>query len=205
MTRIKLCGLSRPADIDAANALGPDYVGFIFAKKSRRYVSPEDAAALRRQLSASIRTVGVFVNAPPEFVADLLDRGVIDLIQLHGQEDGAYIDRLRALADRPIIQAFRVAEKTDLGRARRSAADYVLLDNGAGGTGEAFDWQLAAGLERPWFLAGGLSPENAAAAVRALRPWAVDVSSGIETNGLKDPGKMRAFVEAVRQSDEGRS
>ena len=202
MTRIKLCGLSRPCDIEAANALRPEYVGFVFAGKSRRYVSPDAAKALREGLETAIRAVGVFVREEPEAVAALLNGGVIDLAQLHGGEDAAYIRRLRALTDKPIIQAFRVEGPADLDMARRSAADYILLDNGAGGTGTAFDWALLGGFDRPFFLAGGLGPENVAEAVRALRPFAVDVSSGVETDGLKDYNKMKAFVGAVRASRE---
>ena len=198
MTKIKLCGMTRPCDIEAANALMPDYIGFVFAPKSRRYVSPEDARALREGLNPAIRAVGVFVREEPEVVAALLNAGVIDLAQLHGGEDAAYVARLRALTDRPLIQAFRVDAPADLGRARASSADYILLDNGAGGTGAAFDWSMLGGFDRPYFLAGGLGPENVGETVRALRPWAVDVSSGIETGGVKDAEKMRAFVEAVR-------
>ena len=204
MTKIKLCGLSRPMDIEAVNALRPDYIGFVFARKSRRYVSPEVARELRRMLVPGIRAVGVFVREEPEAVAALLNDGVIDLAQLHGGEDAGYIARLRALTDGPLIQAFRVESPADLDRARMSAADYILLDNGAGGTGAAFDWSLLRGFDRPYFLAGGLAPENVAEAVRALAPYAVDVSSGIETDGVKDAEKMRKFVAAVRAaSGEG--
>ena len=200
MTRIKLCGLSRPADIDAANALLPDYIGFVFAQKSKRYVSPETAGTLRERLAPDIRAVGVFVRQSPQSVAALLNGGVIDLAQLHGGEDEEYISRLRALTDKPLIKAFRVDTPADLEAARASSADLVLLDNGPGGTGSAFDWSLLKGFERPYLLAGGLGPENAAEAVRALRPWGVDVSSGIETGGVKDPDKMRKFVEEVRKN-----
>ena len=201
MTKIKLCGLSRPCDIDAVNALLPDYIGFVFAKKSRRYVAPEKAKALREALNPAIKAVGVFVREEPEIVAGLLNEGVIGLAQLHGGEDEAYIARLRTLTDRPLIQAFRVEAPADLDRARASSADCILLDNGAGGTGAAFDWSLLAGFDRPYFLAGGLGPENVAEAVAALRPFAVDVSSGIETDGYKDISKMKAFVMAARAAD----
>lgn len=200
MTKIKLCGLTRPVDIDAANALMPDYVGFVFAKKSRRYVPTDRARELRKSLHPGILSVGVFVCEQPETVAALLNGGVVDIAQLHGGEDEDYIRRLRALTDRPIIEAFRVDGRADLERARESAADWVLLDNGPGGTGAAFDWSLLAGFDRPYFLAGGLDPQNVADAVRALRPFAVDVSSGIETDGFKDFAKMRAFVGAVRSA-----
>ena len=198
MTKIKLCGLSRVQDINAANGLMPDYIGFVFARKSRRYVPPEAAAALRGRLNEGIRAVGVFVCEKAETVAGLLNSGVIDLAQLHGGESGEYVERLRELTNRPLIQAFRVSSRADLELAFRSAADHILLDNGAGGTGEAFDWDMLRGFDRPYVLAGGLDPANVAGVVRALRPFAVDVSSGIETDGYKDAGKMRDFVEAVR-------
>lgn len=198
MIKIKLCGLSRPCDIEAANELAPEYIGFVFAPKSRRFVSPEKAGELRKLLDPSIRAVGVFVREEPEKVAELLNSGVIDLAQLHGGEDDAYIARLRQLTDKPLIRAFRVDGPADLEPARRSTADYILLDNGAGGTGKAFDWSLLKGFDRPYFLAGGLGPDNAAEAAAALRPYAMDVSSGIEKDGVKDRAKMAAFVEAVR-------
>lgn len=198
MTKIKLCGLSRPCDIETANRLRPEYIGFVFAPNSRRHVAPERAAELKALLAPGIQAVGVFVNAPPEMVAGLLNRGVIDLAQLHGAEDEAYLSRLRALTDKPVIQAFRIRSEEDCLTARRSSADYILLDSGAG-TGKAFDWSLIRELGRPYFLAGGLGPENAAASVRLLRPYAVDVSSGIETDGKKDQQKMADFVSAVRR------
>ncbi len=165
------------------------------------YGAPEQAKALREALNPAIRAVGVFVREEPEIVAGLLDDGIIDLAQLHGGEDEAYIARLRALTDRPIIQAFRIEVPADLDRARASKADYILLDNGAGGTGAAFDWSLLTGFHRPYFLAGGLGPGNVAEAIAALHPYAVDVSSGIETDGHKDISKMQAFVAAARTAD----
>ena len=200
MTRIKLCGLTRPCDIEAANRVKPDYIGFVFAKKSRRYVSPEQAEVLKKQLSPEIRAVGVFVSEDPETVAGLLNRGIIDLAQLHGSEDEAYLTRLRDLTDRPLLQAFRVAGEEDLHRAESSSADGILLDAGAG-DGAVFDWKLLKGWSRPYFLAGGLEPGNVRKAIRTLQPWGVDVSSGIETDGKKDPEKMAAFVTAVREED----
>jgi len=200
MTGMKLCGLSRPEDIQAANALKPDYIGFVFAAKSKRYVSPERAAELKALLDPSIRAVGVFVNEDPEFIAQLLESGVIDLAQLHGKEDNAYIARLRQLSGKPIIQAFRIASQADLAAVEASTADHVLLDSGAG-TGMVFDWSIIENVKRPYFLAGGLSPENVGAAVARLHPFAVDVSSGIETDGRKDATKMAAFAAEVRREE----
>lgn len=198
MTKIKLCGLKRPQDIQAANELLPAYIGFVFAPKSRRYVHPDRAEELRRMLNPGIIPVGVFVNETPETVAALLDRGIIDIAQLHGKEDEAYIRRLRQLTKKPLIQAFRVDTPADVAAAQASTADYVLLDSGAGGTGTCFDWSLLQDIQRPYFLAGGLTPENVGGAVATLHPYAVDVSSGIETDGAKDKEKMTQFVRAVR-------
>ena len=200
MTGIKLCGLSRPCDIEAANALLPEYIGFVFAEKSRRRVTFEQAAELKKLLDPGIKAVGVFVNECPETVAQLLNADIIDLAQLHGDEDGDYIKRLRALSPKPIIQAFRISGAEDLLYAAGSSADYVLLDSGAG-TGTAFDWDIIRNIDRPYFLAGGLDPKNVGKAVRTLHPYAVDVSSGIETGGLKDRGKMAEFTAAVRKED----
>ena len=197
MTRIKLCGLSRLQDIETANALLPEYVGVVFAPKSRRYVTRQHAAELKKHLAPGIRAVGVFVDESPENVAKIVKRGIIDLVQLHGSEDEAYLRRLRELTAAPLIQAFRIRSGKDLPAAERSTADYVLLDAGAG-DGKVFDWSLLENFRRPYFLAGGLDPENAGPAVRTLHPFTVDVSSGIETGGVKDPEKMKAFVSAVR-------
>ena len=202
MTRIKLCGLTRLKDIEAANALMPDYIGFVFAEKSRRFVLPEIAAVLRERLNPGIMAAGVFVDAPLEQVAELLNRDTIQIAQLHGHEDEAYIRALRGLTDRTIWKAFKITARTDLKAADVSSADLVLLDNGPGGTGEAFDWALLRERHaRPYRLPGGLNPENAAEAIAALRPFGLDVSSGIETEGRKDPGKMEKFVRAVREAD----
>ena len=198
MTKIKICGLSRPADIEAANTLKPDYIGFVFAKASKRFVSPEQAAALRRALLPGISAVGVFVNESLDIIVRLLDSGVIDLAQLHGAESFEDVGALKRKTVKPVIQAFRVASPADVARAEASPADWILLDNGAGGTGQTFDWSLVAGVQRDYFLAGGLSPENVKEAIAACRPFAVDASSGLETEGVKDALKMAAYVAAVR-------
>lgn len=198
--KIKLCGLTRPSDIETANLLHPDYVGFVFAKKSRRYVSPERVKTLKELLHPDILAVGVFVDEEPETVATWLSSGIIDMAQLHGREDEAYIKRLRELTERPIIKAFSVKETHDIEKANDSTADFVLLDAGDGGTGTAFDRELLAGMSRPYFLAGGLDPSTVGEAVRRWCPYAVDVSSGIETDGLKDAEKMQAFVKNVREA-----
>ena len=199
--KIKLCGLMRPCDIEAVNELQPDYIGFVFAKKSRRYVSPEKAEKLKAMLAPGIQAVGVFVNEEPAQIVSLLEAGTIDVAQLHGQEGEREIRRLRELTDHPLIQAFRIDTEQDVERANASTADYVLLDSGAGGTGTVFDWDLLQAIRRPYFLAGGLDTENLGAVKAKLNPYGIDVSSGIETDGYKDKEKMTAFVAAARKED----
>ena len=200
MTRIKMCGLRRAEDIAAANEIRPEYIGFVFFPGSRRYIPLETAAVLRERVDPGIQTVGVFVDEEPETIARMLREGIIDLAQLHGHENEAYVMRMRELTDRPIIQAFRIRNEADAKTASASSAEHILLDAGAG-DGRVFDWRLLSGITRPYFLAGGLNPENVSGAVRDLHPWAVDVSSGIETDGWKNIGKMRAFADAVRRTE----
>ena len=196
MTKIKCCGLTRLADIVAANELKPDYIGFVFWAKSRRALTPQQAALLKAALAPGIRAVGVFVDEAPETVAAIANAGTIDLVQLHGHEDAAYIARLRQRTDAGIIQAFRIRSAADVAAAQQSPADLILLDAGMG-DGVTFDWSLLQGFPRPYLLAGGLTPQNVQQAVHDLRPWGVDVSTGIETNGKKDRNKMKAFIELV--------
>lgn len=198
MVKIKLCGLTRRCDSEWANELHPDYVGFVFAG-SRRRVTDGQAAQLRKILREDIPAVGVFVDEPIDHVAALVRQGVIQMVQLHGAEDEGYIRELRRAVSVPVIQAFSVRSPEDIQAAGKSSADFILLDHGTGGTGQAFDWTLAAALDRPYFLAGGLHPGNAAAAAE-LRPYAVDVSSGIETEGVKDRQKMIEFVRRIRHT-----
>lgn len=196
--RIKLCGMFRPEDIEAVNEVRPDYVGFVVDfPRSHRSVSPAELEQLSPHVGAGIRRVGVFVREPVEVVARLYNEGLIDVAQLHGDEDEDYLDSLRTACSVPIIQAFRVRTADDVAQARNSTADLVLLDNGQG-TGTAFDWSLLADVGRPFMLAGGLGPANVAKAVASVRPWGVDMSSGIETGRLKDPQKMRAAVMAAK-------
>ena len=132
MTEIKLCGLSRTCDIDAVNSLMPDYVGFVFAKKSRRCISKEKAAELRAALDSDVKAVGVFVNEDVKAVAEFLKCGIIDIAQLHGSEGNDYIVSLRAMTNKPVIKAFHIRTQEDIYKAQESAADMVLLDAGAG-------------------------------------------------------------------------
>lgn len=197
MTRIKICGLQSEDDISYANELKPDYIGFVFLQGRRRYVSPTKAAHLRQLLDPSIPAVGVFVNEPVENVTALLQSGTIQIAQLHGQEDEAYLQELRKQCSQPVIKAFIIKTKDDMIKALAYPSDYLLLDNGLG-TGKTFDWSLIQDVDRPFFLAGGLNPENVGAAIELSHPFAVDVSSGVETEGKKDYEKMKAFIKAVR-------
>lgn len=199
MTKVKFCGLTRLGDIKAANALLPDYVGFVFVSESRRCVSAESARALKQALHPGILSVGVFVNEPPERVAELLESRIIDIAQLHGDEEDGYIRELRRRSKKPLIKAFRFPQAS-IEEINNCTADYVLLDSGAG-TGNTFNWYQITGVKRPYFLAGGLDPGNVADAIRLLHPFAVDISSGIESDGVKDKKKMAAFITEIRKED----
>lgn len=197
--RVKLCGMSRAEDVAAANACHPDLVGFVVdVPRSHRSVPVEVLPALVAGLEEGIPAVGVFVDEPVGRVADAVAAG-IDMVQLHGDEDEPYLAELRGALPQgtPVIQAFRVRTADDIEHANASSADLILLDAGQG-SGRTFDWTLLAHATRPYLLAGGLGPSNVAGAVRELHPWGVDMSSGIETDGHKDPDKMAAAVAAVR-------
>ena len=197
MTKIKFCGLRTLDDIYYANELAPEYVGFVFAPKSKRYVTPAQAEQLRNALSKKICAVGVFVNENPAQVAELLNNGIIDAAQLHGNEDDAYIQNLRGLSNKPIIKAFQIHYALRITHYALNS-DFILIDAGAG-DGKTFDWSLIKNLRHEYFLAGGLNPDNVGDAIKLLNPFAVDVSSGIETDGRKDFDKMKAFADAVRK------
>lgn len=197
--RIKLCGMFRECDIDFANEAKPDYIGFVMGfPKSHRNISPEFATGLKQRLSPDIKAVGVFVNAPIEMVANAATSGIIDLIQLHGSEDDEYITKLREKTYAPIIKAVKVRSAEDIANSTK-LTDFLLLDNGTG-TGKMFDHEILSGVEipKPFFLAGGLTPENLADIPLNPLPYAVDLSSGIETDKVKDKSKMLAAVQSAR-------
>lgn len=205
-TRIKICGLTRPEDVDAAVAAGADAIGFVFYPKSPRYVTPEQAAALMRRLPPFVMAVGLFVNETPARLAASLEQVPLNLLQFHGDESPADCSRW----GRPYIRAARVQPGLDL---VQYAADFggaraLLLDafvEGYGGGGHVFDWRLIPPqLDLPVILSGGLNPDNVGDAVRRVRPVAVDVSSGVEAaKGIKDHQRMADFVAAVRAADQG--
>ena len=172
----------------------------MFWPQSKRNVTREQASILKSKLDPSIKAVGVFVDEDPEVVKSLLEGGIIDIAQLHGHEDEDYINELKNSTGSGVIKAFKIRSKDDIRKAEESPADIVLLDAGMG-DGVTFDWSLIKNAGRPYFLAGGLDPDNAADAVRTLHPYALDVSSGIETDGLKDTNKMAAFAASVRKED----
>jgi phosphoribosylanthranilate isomerase len=202
--RIKICGLTRPEDVDAAVAAGADAVGFVFYPPSPRYVSPERAAVLARRLPPFVLSVGLFVNAEPAEIEAVLNAVPLNLLQFHGDESPAECERWQ----RPYIRAARVRPGLDLLQyaTRFSSARALLLDafvEGFGGGGKVFDWSLIPpSLPLPLILSGGLTPENVGEAVRRLRPAAVDVSSGVESaGGVKDHPRMTDFVAAARAAE----
>ena len=196
-TKIKICGLKRPEDIIYVNEAKPDYAGFIIeVPKSSRNVTEDQVRELTAKLDPDIISVGVFVNAVPERVEKLLLEGTIHIAQLHGQEDEAYIKRIRKNTGHQVIKAFSVKTAQDIENAMNSPADYILFDQGSGGTGRTFDWSLIPDIKRPFFLAGGLGADNLETAIRTIHPYAVDLSSSVETEGVKDRDKI---LEAVQR------
>ena len=200
MSKIKICGLRRIEDIEAVNHALPDYIGFVFAQ-SRRRVDIKTAAMLKEKLDIGIKAVGVFVNEDISAISEIVQSGIIDLIQLHGDEDDLYIERLKEICDCPVIKAVGVGGTLPL---LPKAADYLLFDTIStqrGGVGKAFDWNILNEYHNmPYFLAGGLSTENVSEALSQLLPFCVDVSSGVETDGFKDPEKINEFVQLVRRT-----
>lgn len=199
-TKIKICGLKCPEDIAYVNEAKPDYCGFIIEfPKSSRNVTGDQVRILIAELDKNIIPVGVFVNAAPERVEELLLDGTIRIAQLHGQEDDDYIRRIQKNTGSQVIKAFSVKVAQDIELALKSPADYILLDQGGGGTGQTFDWSLIPEIKRPFFLAGGLGADNLEQAVDMIRPYAVDLSSSVETDGVKDRSKILEAVSLVHK------
>lgn len=199
--KIKLCGMFRECDIDYANEAMPDYIGFIINfPKSHRNIAPEFARRLRARLDSRIKAVGVFVNSPYRLCAELANSGAVDIIQLHGNEDAEYTAKLRELTSAPIIKAVKVTSFDDIINSQALDADFLLFDSGTG-SGKPFDHSLIdrERITKPFFMAGGLTPDNLTKVIREIRPFAVDLSSGIETEKLKDREKMLLAVKTVRE------
>lgn len=197
MTKIKICGLFRQEDITFANQVMPDYAGFVLAK-SRRQIDRTTAVQFRKLLNPEILVVGVFVDAPAEEVISYLEEGIIDIAQLHGDENEEDIQYIKAVTGREVIKAVKVKSRADIEAWLDTEADYLLFDSGAG-SGEAFDWSLLQDVTREYFLAGGLKPGNITESIQMLHPYTIDISSGVETDGYKDLIKMQEAVSLVRQ------
>ena len=198
-TKIKFCGLRLEEDVKLAASLDADFMGFILSERFRRYVSPDEVSRLKQFVTSRTKTVGVFVDEPEDYVIACAKQADLDMIQLHGCEDDAYIADIKEKTGLPVIKMIKPVSIDDIITARQSMADLILLDSGAGGTGRVFDWSLAENLGRDYILAGGLTPVNVGDAVKRLKPFAVDVSSGVETDGSKDSSKMKAFAAEVRK------
>lgn len=202
MSKIKICGIKRIEDIEIVNKYKPDYIGFVFYKNSR-YVDFETAKKLKSKLDKSIRTVGVFVNEPIDFIVKLCISNVIDAVQLHGDEDDDYIKQLRARVKCRIIKAVRVKSTEQILQEEQKKCDFLLLDTYKkdvyGGSGQKFNWNLIPDdLVKEYFLAGGLNADNIQLAIKTLHPFCVDVSSSVETDGVKDEQKIKEIIEKVR-------
>ncbi|MEJ2383925.1 MAG: phosphoribosylanthranilate isomerase [Xanthomonadales bacterium] len=202
--RVKICGITRPRDVAAAVAAGADALGFVFTERSRRWVDPRQAAGLVRAVPAFVCRVGLFMNADPDEVRRTLRHVPLNLLQFHGDESADHCEQF----DRPYIKAVSMAAGSDwraVLREHRNAAAFLLdshAPGAAGGTGRVFDWDSIPPIDAPIVLAGGLTCENVAEAVRRVRPWAVDVSSGVEdAPGIKNPSKMRQFISEAKREN----
>lgn len=195
--KIKICGITTLEEVESINVLKPDYIGFVFAE-SQRQVTKEQATSLKASLVKDILSVGVFVNHPIEEVVQLVEEGTIEYVQLHGDEDADYIQRLKEQIDVPIIKAIPVGDEWII---HSLDVDYYLLDKKSsiarGGLGESFDWALIEDVDKPYFLAGGIDEYNIEIAM-AYQPYCIDVSSGVEVNGKKDREKINRVIKKVR-------
>lgn len=207
MVKIKICGLKNPNDIGYVNQFKPDFIGFVFATSPRK-VDFDTASQLSFMLNQDIIPVGVFVNESIEKITQLVHHKVIQMVQLHGDEDIVYINELKKHIHVPLIKAVRVRTTQDILVAQKLPVDYLLLDTFvkgmAGGSGQVFNHDLIPSLEKPFFLAGGLNPDNVPSVLTKIQPFAVDVSGGVETNGIKDKDKIEKMIQAVRSRYEKR-
>ena len=198
MAKIKICGLKRLDDIEIVNKYKPDYIGFVFAD-SKRKVTSDLACKMKKNLDSSIKSVGVFVDEDIDVIIKLYDEGIIDIAQLHGLENEEYIKKLKQKSNYQleIINAIEMSGEKDLLEFDNSLADYLLLDSGKG-SGKTFDWRLIRkDLKKEFFLAGGLNSKNISKAIEEFNPYAVDLSSGVETDGYKDELKIKEVMEEV--------
>ena len=199
MPKIKICGIKRLEDIGIVNKYKPDYIGFVFAE-SKRKVTRDLAYRLKQDLDADIIAVGVFVDSPVEEIVELFEAGIIEMAQLHGSENEQYIQNLKQRTDDElkIINAIEISKDTDLLKFDNSQSDYLLFDSGKG-SGKTFDWNLIKkDIKKEFFLAGGLSSSNVLEAIEQFNPYAVDLSSSLETDGVKDENKIKEIMELIR-------
>lgn len=198
MVKIKICGLRRLEDVEMVNKYKPDYIGFVFAD-SKRKVSHELASQMKNYLSSDIISVGVFVDASQEEILELFNRGIIEIAQLHGCESEDYINNLKENTNNElkIIKAIEMSKSEDLSKYDNSHADYLLLDSGKG-SGKTFDWRLIRkDLKKEFFLAGGINSSNVSKAIGEFNPYAIDLSSSLETNDYKDENKIKEIMEVI--------
>ena len=198
MAKIKICGLKRLEDVEIVNKYKPDFVGFVFAD-SKRKVTPDLARQMKQNLDDSIQSVGVFVDAAIDEILEIHEQGIIDMAQLHGSESEDYIDELKKKSNcqLKIINAIEMDDEKDLLEYDNSTADYLLFDSGKG-SGKTFDWRLIRkDLKKEFFLAGGLNYQNISRAINEFDPYAIDLSSSVETNGYKDELKIKKVMEAM--------
>lgn len=198
MVKIKICGLKRLEDIEIVNKYKPDYIGFIFAD-SKRNVSHELASKMKKNLDSDIISVGVFVDADSNEIIELFESGIIDVAQLHGSESEEYIRNLkeRTSYEMKIIKAIEMSDEKDLLEYDNSIADYLLLDSGKG-SGKTFDWSLIRDdFDKEFFLAGGIDISNINEAIDTFNPYAIDLSSSLETDGFKDENKIKEIMEVI--------
>ena len=199
MTKIKICGLKREQDIEYVNEFLPEFAGFVFYPKSKRYVDFEKSKTLKSKLDKNIKAVGVFVNEDIENILFLCNNNIIDIVQLHGNEDEEYIKKLKEKTEKPIIKAVRIDEnKDDYSSLFNTSAGYILLDSTAG-SGKTFDWEKVSLPQKPFFAAGGINIENAEKAIKIFTPFALDISSGVETDGVKDSEKIKDIINLIRR------
>ena len=202
MIKIKICGIKNEKEVQILNEILPDYCGFIFhVEKSSRSISLATARKLKEKLKKQIGIIGVFVDESIESILAIKEELQLAMIQLHGREDDLYIQTLKEKSGIPIIKAFSINKKEDVERAKNSKADYVLLDQGEGGSGKTFPWELVKTMERDYFLAGGIGVENVEEALGQLDPFVIDFNSRLETNGQKDEKKIKKAVDIVRREN----
>ena len=199
MVKVKICGICHESEIGIMNELVPDFVGFVFVKKSRHFIAPEHAGYLRSKLRPGIKSVGVFNNESLQNVALCVETAGLNMVQLHGDETGEYVAALREYIRCPIMKVYKVVKPIDAEKALYSTADYVMLDGGNAGDGKTFDWSMLGRMRRKFFLSGGLTPENMQEALNLdPQPYALSASSGVEAHRTKDYRKVMKFILGVK-------